>query len=114
MLRLRRWTSHVGQPGQSVEPAKAKQESGYEAKEVVEAMREMRELLGMVAERGARYVEGVGERSVAPTAEAVGGVSTAAGKFPEGPTEARRVIEMLDEVGVQRRCKYRRAIFWIL
>src|SRR5437667_7571670 len=62
-------------------------------------MGEMRELLGMVAERGARYVEGVGERRVAPGPEALAGLARFREKLPEGPTEARRVIEMLDDVG---------------
>src|SRR5438128_8258695 len=62
-------------------------------------MGEMRELLGMAAERGARYVEGVGERRVAPGPEALAGLARFREKLPEGPTEARRVIEMLDDVG---------------
>ena len=62
-------------------------------------MGEMRELLGMVAERGATYVEGVGERRVSPGAEALAGLARFREKLPEGPTEARRVIEMLDDVG---------------
>src|SRR5881394_4316226 len=62
-------------------------------------MGEMRELLGMAAERGARYVEGVGERRVAPGAEALAGLARFREKLPEGPTDARRVVEMLDDVG---------------
>jgi len=62
-------------------------------------MGEMRELLGMAAERGARYVEGVGKRRVAPGAEALAGLAKFREKLPEGPTEARRVVEMLDDVG---------------
>ena len=62
-------------------------------------MGEMRELLRLAAERGARYVEGVGERRVAPSAEAVEGLARLREEFPEGPMEARRVVELLDEVG---------------
>jgi glutamate/tyrosine decarboxylase-like PLP-dependent enzyme len=62
-------------------------------------MGEMRELLGMAAERGARYVEGVAERRVSPGADALAGLARFREKLPEGPTEARRVVEMLDEVG---------------
>jgi len=68
-------------------------------KEVVSAMGEITELLGMAAERGARYVEGVGKRRVAPGPEALAGLAKFREKLPEGPTEARRVIEMLDEAG---------------
>ncbi|HLZ11974.1 MAG TPA: aminotransferase class V-fold PLP-dependent enzyme [Candidatus Acidoferrum sp.] len=62
-------------------------------------MGEMRELLGMAAERGARYVESVAERRVSPGADALAGLAKFREKLPEGPTEARRVVEMLDEVG---------------
>src|SRR5712671_4019715 len=64
-----------------------------------DGMGEMRELLGMAAERGARYVEDVGERRVAPGAEALAGLARFREQLPEGPTEARRVIEMLDDAG---------------
>jgi len=62
-------------------------------------MGEMTELLGMAAELGARYVEGVGKRRVAPGAEALAGLAKFREKMPEGPTDARRVIEMLGHVG---------------
>src|SRR6266403_2919860 len=62
-------------------------------------MGEMRELLRMAAERGARYVEGVRERRVSPGAEALAGLARFREKLPEGPTEARWVVEMLDDVG---------------
>src|SRR5256885_10023010 len=62
-------------------------------------MDEMREWLGMAAERGVRYVEGVRGRKVAPEAEALAGLARFREKLPEGPTEARRVVEMLDDVG---------------
>ena len=62
-------------------------------------MGEMRELLRMAAERGARYVEGVRERRVSPGAEALAGLARFREKLPEGPTEARCVVQMLDDVG---------------
>ena len=62
-------------------------------------MGEIRECLGLAVERGGAYAEGVRQRRVAPTAEAIAGLAKFREKLPEGPTEGRRVIEMLDEVG---------------
>jgi glutamate/tyrosine decarboxylase-like PLP-dependent enzyme len=62
-------------------------------------VKETRELLRLAADRGAKYVEGVAERSVAPTAEAVAGLARVREKLPEGPMDAGRVVELLDEVG---------------
>jgi len=62
-------------------------------------MEEMRELLGIVEERAAKYVEGVGKRRVAPTAEAVAGLTRLREGFPDGPTNAKKVVEILDEIG---------------
>src|SRR5258706_2489294 len=64
-----------------------------------DGMGEMRELLRMAAERGTRYVEAVSSRRVSPGAAALAGLEKFREKLPEGPTEARRVIEILDEVG---------------
>jgi hypothetical protein len=52
----------------------------------------MRELLVDAAERAARYLEGVGERSVAPRPEDVARLSGLGGPMPEGPTEAPHVL----------------------
>ena len=62
-------------------------------------MGKMTELLKIAEERGARYVEGVAERRVAPGAEAMAGLARFREKFPDGPTDPRRVLEMLDEMG---------------
>lgn len=62
-------------------------------------MEEMRELLGIAEDRAAKYVAGVRERMVAPSAEAVAGLVKLKEKFPEVPMDARRVVELLDEVG---------------
>ena len=56
-------------------------------------------MLRLAAEKGVKYVEGVKERRAAPSAEAVAGLSRFRERFPDGPTEARLVVEMLDEVG---------------
>ena len=62
-------------------------------------MSEMRELLELAAEKGVRYAEGVVARSVAPSAEAVAGLARFREKLPEESSDARSMIEMLDEVG---------------
>jgi len=49
-----------------------------------DGMGEMRELLRMAAERGARYVEGVRERRVSPGAEALAGLARFREKLPDG------------------------------
>jgi glutamate/tyrosine decarboxylase-like PLP-dependent enzyme len=59
----------------------------------------MTDVLRLAAEKGVKYVEGVKERRVAPSAEAVAGLSRFRERFPDGPTEARLVVKMLDEVG---------------
>jgi glutamate/tyrosine decarboxylase-like PLP-dependent enzyme len=59
----------------------------------------MTDVLRLAAEKGVKYVEGVKERRAAPSAEAVAGLSRFRERFPDGPTEARLVVEMLDEVG---------------
>ncbi|HWY42857.1 MAG TPA: aminotransferase class V-fold PLP-dependent enzyme [Candidatus Sulfotelmatobacter sp.] len=62
-------------------------------------MSEMRELLELAAEKGVRYAEGVVARRVAPSAEAVAGLARFREKLPEESSDARSMIEMLDEVG---------------
>jgi glutamate/tyrosine decarboxylase-like PLP-dependent enzyme len=59
----------------------------------------MRELLIEAAERSARYLAGVGERSVAPRAEDVARLSGLGGPMLEGPMEPARVLAMLDDIG---------------
>jgi len=62
-------------------------------------MGEIRELLRIAGERGARYVEDVSGRRVAPGTDALSGLARFREKFPEGPSDLRCVVEMLDEVG---------------
>ena len=62
-------------------------------------MSEMRELLELAAEKGVRYAEGVVARRVAPSTEAVAGLARFREKLPEESSDARSMIEMLDEVG---------------
>jgi glutamate/tyrosine decarboxylase-like PLP-dependent enzyme len=62
-------------------------------------MSEMRELLELAAEKGVRYAEGVVARRAAPSAEAVAGLARFREKLPEESSDARSMIEMLDEVG---------------
>lgn len=62
-------------------------------------MSEMRELLELAAEKGVRYAEGVVARRVAPSAKAVAGLARFREKLPEESSDARSMIEMLDEVG---------------
>jgi glutamate/tyrosine decarboxylase-like PLP-dependent enzyme len=58
----------------------------------------MRELLLDSARRAAAYLEGLAARKVAPTAEAVQGLSRLDEPLPEGPTPGRDVLRTLDEV----------------
>src|SRR5262249_45354990 len=62
-------------------------------------MGEMRKLLGLVAERGARYVEGAGGRRVSATQEAIDRLGVLREGFPQEPSDARSILEILDEVG---------------
>jgi glutamate/tyrosine decarboxylase-like PLP-dependent enzyme len=59
----------------------------------------MRELLRDAAERAARYLDGLSERSVAPLAEDVARLSGLGGSMPDGPTDPARVLAMLDDIG---------------
>jgi glutamate/tyrosine decarboxylase-like PLP-dependent enzyme len=59
----------------------------------------MRELLKDAAERAARYLDGVSERSVSACAEDVARLGELGGPTPEGPTDAARVLAMLDDIG---------------
>ena len=59
----------------------------------------MRELLGDAAERAARYLEEVGERSVAPSSEAVAGLARFDAPLPERPVDPAAVLAFLDEAG---------------
>src|ERR687893_676509 len=59
----------------------------------------MRELLGDAAARAARYLEGLGERRVAPSPQAVEGLARFDAPLPERPLGAAEVLALLDEAG---------------
>jgi glutamate/tyrosine decarboxylase-like PLP-dependent enzyme len=57
------------------------------------------DLLRATAEYAIRYLEGLEERSVAPTPEAVARLAELGGPLPDAPTDPADVIKLLDEVG---------------
>lgn len=59
----------------------------------------MSELLHEAAQRAIQYLEGIGERAVAPLPEATARLAQLGGPLPEGPTPAGHVLRLLDEVG---------------
>src|SRR5256885_17247573 len=59
----------------------------------------MKDLLRTTADRAARYRASLQERSVAPTAEALANLARLDEPFPEHPTDAAKVIALLDEIG---------------
>jgi glutamate/tyrosine decarboxylase-like PLP-dependent enzyme len=59
----------------------------------------MQELLMNAAERAARYLAGLKDRSVAPRAEDVARLSELGGPMLEEPADPARVLAMLDDIG---------------
>src|SRR5688500_18868697 len=59
---------------------------------------QMRELLENTAQRAISYLEGLSDRSVAPSAKAVTNLATLDGPLNEAPTSAEEVIKLLDEI----------------
>ena len=59
----------------------------------------MREFLHSVADRAARYLEEIQERSVAPSAAAMSALDRFAEPFPPGPSAPEEVIRLLDDAG---------------
>jgi glutamate/tyrosine decarboxylase-like PLP-dependent enzyme len=59
----------------------------------------MRTLLLDVAERAAVYLDGLADRPVAPTAEALDRLARLGGDMPARPTDPAEVVALLDEVG---------------
>jgi glutamate/tyrosine decarboxylase-like PLP-dependent enzyme len=59
----------------------------------------MRELLEDVAARGARYVAAAAGRRVNPKPDDIARLESLGGALPDGPTDPRAVLAMLDEVG---------------
>jgi glutamate/tyrosine decarboxylase-like PLP-dependent enzyme len=59
----------------------------------------MRALLNLTAETAARYLHHLDDRSVAPSPEALAGLSELDEPMPEVPMEPARVLETLDRIG---------------
>ncbi len=59
----------------------------------------MNELLGLAAGMAARYLKGLDERGVAPSAEAVARLAELDGPLPEEPIPSEAVLELLDRIG---------------
>ncbi len=59
----------------------------------------MKELLSDTAARAARYVGGINDRRVAPSAESVAGLQALGGSLPEGPCDPAEILALLDDVG---------------
>ena len=59
----------------------------------------MNDLLSRTAETAARYLEGLAERSVAPSAEALARLAELDEPLPELPMEPASVLETLDRIG---------------
>jgi glutamate/tyrosine decarboxylase-like PLP-dependent enzyme len=57
------------------------------------------QLLADVAQRAIRYVRSVKERRVGPAEKAMAALSKFHESFPAGPSDAREVLELLDDVG---------------
>ena len=58
----------------------------------------MRELLENTAQRAISYLEGLGDRGVAPSVEAVANLAVLTQSLNDEPTEPEQVIDLLDEV----------------
>jgi glutamate/tyrosine decarboxylase-like PLP-dependent enzyme len=59
----------------------------------------MRTLLNLAADTAARYLESLDDRGVAPSPDALAGLSQLNEPFPELPIEPECVLEMLDRIG---------------
>ena len=62
-------------------------------------VKQMRQLLESTAARAIRYIEGLNNRRVAPSEDAIGEISRFDESLPEDTTEAELILQMLDEVG---------------
>jgi glutamate/tyrosine decarboxylase-like PLP-dependent enzyme len=57
------------------------------------------QLLQQAAEKARKYVRGIAERRVSPTASDLANLAKFREPFPNGPSDPSKVLEMLDEVG---------------
>jgi glutamate/tyrosine decarboxylase-like PLP-dependent enzyme len=59
----------------------------------------MNKLLAETADRAARYLVGIANRNVAPSAEDVARLEALGGPLPQGPCDPSEVLALLDDVG---------------
>jgi len=59
----------------------------------------MRELLTGLIDRALRYIDGLDERRVAPSDEAIERLALLDEPLPEHPTDPQIVLQILDEIG---------------
>jgi glutamate/tyrosine decarboxylase-like PLP-dependent enzyme len=59
----------------------------------------MKDLLNDAAQRAIRYLEGINDRSVAPSKQALKAMEALNTPLPENPTDAQKVLEQLDTFG---------------
>ena len=59
----------------------------------------MEKLLSETAERAARYLGGLSNRSVAPAPQQIGVLEGLAGPLPEAPTDPEKILALLDDLG---------------
>ena len=64
-----------------------------------DATKEMELLLRDATERAARYLAGLDQRPVAPTPEAIRGLSELDTPLPDGPCDPAEALAVLDEIG---------------
>src|SRR5438309_5952710 len=57
------------------------------------------DLLGLAARRAVAYLQSVPARAVAPSEAAVRGLARFAEPLPQGPSDPREVIDLLDRIG---------------
>jgi glutamate/tyrosine decarboxylase-like PLP-dependent enzyme len=59
----------------------------------------LKELLSDVASRASRYLAGINERSVAPSAEALARLQELSGRLPDDSADPAELLALLDEIG---------------
>src|SRR5438477_13166240 len=59
----------------------------------------MKEILSDASVRAIRYLDGLSDRSVAPTADAIATLKVFDESMPAGPSDASDTLRLLDEVG---------------
>ncbi|HLJ87107.1 MAG TPA: aminotransferase class V-fold PLP-dependent enzyme [Candidatus Angelobacter sp.] len=59
----------------------------------------MKDLLAETAARATRYLDGINDRSVAPSDRAIQGLEALAGPLPEDPSDPAKILALLDDAG---------------